>query len=154
MSCRIVQTALVVVFAAVLPMGCGGDDKWAAERPQRVPTGGTVLYNDQPVEGATVLFLPQGHNHAATGRTDSSGRFRLQTFDPGDGAVPGEYKVTIRKSEVSSAGGDQQDDDFEHLEEPEERSLLPERYAGAETSGFTASVAEGGDNDFSFELTD
>src|SRR6478672_6692857 len=65
---------------------------------------GTVLYKNQPVEGATVNFLPKGETPGAKpahGRTDSGGHFTLTTyFDPTDqpvGALPGEYSVTITK---------------------------------------------------------
>lgn len=139
----------ILVFVA----GCGGeDDKWADERPTPVPATGTVLYQGEPVAEATVLFIPIGHNHAATALTDETGQFQLQTFDPGDGAVPGEYKVTVRKVEVITAGGAAQDD--VEAPPPVERSLLPVKYADANTSGLTASVKDEGENTFNFELTE
>ncbi|MGH7202173.1 MAG: carboxypeptidase-like regulatory domain-containing protein, partial [Planctomycetaceae bacterium] len=59
-----------------------------------------MIYNEQPVEGATVVFIPTGHKHGATAQTDAEGKFQLRTYEPGDGAVPGNYKVTIRKVEM------------------------------------------------------
>lgn len=151
---RVFRSAAVLslLVAASVSAGCGGDSS-AGDRPKRVPAGGIVNYNGQPVADATVIFVPDGHQHAAVGRTDSSGRFQLQTFEANDGAVPGEYKVSVRKVEVTSEGASGGDDDAE-TEEAEERSLLPERYASAESSQLTASVKEGESNDFPFELTD
>lgn len=145
---------LAVVLIAAILTGCGsGGDEWAAKRPTAVPAGGTVLHKGEPVSDATVLFVPEGHKHAAVGRTDAEGKFKLQTFDQDDGAVPGDFKVTVRKVEVISAAGDPEEDDAE-LPPPEERSLLPDAYGNPALSGLTASVKEGAENNFTFELTD
>src|SRR5262245_60707077 len=65
---------------------------------------GTVLYKGQPVDGATVTFLPKSEEptaKAAHGKSDSRGHFTLTTyFSPDDqpaGAMPGDYAVTITK---------------------------------------------------------
>jgi Carboxypeptidase regulatory-like domain len=61
---------------------------------------GTVTLDGQPLPNATVTFLPaSGKGQQARGVTDASGNFRLETFKPGDGAVPGEYKVIIQYTE-------------------------------------------------------
>src|SRR5205823_13405193 len=36
-----------------------------------------------------------GEGRAASGRSEQDGRFRLTTFRTDDGAIPGEYKVTV-----------------------------------------------------------
>jgi hypothetical protein len=136
--------------AVALLVGCG--DKWTASRPRPVPVSGTVLYQDQPVEGATVVFVPEGHDYAAAGVTDASGRFELRTFEPGDGAVPGDYKVTVRKVETSGALGSSQDDDAERPS-PTELWLLPGRYADPQSSDLTATVTERGNDDLVFKLS-
>src|SRR5688572_16449451 len=76
--------------------GCGKKDS----RAGRVQVSGTVLRRGQPVAEATVIFEPLGNTPAATGTTDAAGRFALTTFDTDDGAVPGEYKVAVRKVQV------------------------------------------------------
>jgi hypothetical protein len=54
------------------------------------------MLDGQPVEGATVIFEQQGGKvHAASGFTDKDGIFYLGTFQPGDGAFPGDYLVLI-----------------------------------------------------------
>lgn len=137
--------ALVAAFIAVSLLGCGrAPDKWKAARPKVVPAQGVVQHQQRPVEGATVLFAPQDNGQAATGRTDAAGRFRLRTFESGDGAVPGVYKVVIHKVEVSDTGEDTS----------LERDLLPKRYGDAASSDLTATVVEEGTNEFTFDLQD
>ena len=145
--------AIFTCFAVGLLAGCGGsEDKWSKERPQPFPAGGTVLYKSEPVEGATVTFLPQGNSQAAIGQTDAKGRFRLQTYQPADGAVPGEYKVTVRKVEVAAEA--REETNVFDTTPIKEQSLLPERYGTAQKTDLTASVKEGDKNDFTFELKD
>ncbi|MGE0757428.1 MAG: hypothetical protein AB7F89_02805 [Pirellulaceae bacterium] len=131
-------------FAIVLGMLCGCGERGVDGRPTPVPVSGTVLYNQQPCADAQVVFAPQDHNHAAVGKSDSSGRFVLQTFEPGDGAVPGRFRVVVTK--------------FEAIDTPDggfkETFFLPQKYRDAETSGLTAVVATDGANDIQLELVD
>ncbi len=129
-------------------IGCGGSVD--VNRPKRSPVSGVVTYKQQPVEGATVIFIPVGSTPGAAARTDASGRFQLQTFDPNDGAVPGDYRVTVQKVEITTTGTAKTDD--EELPPGEQRSLIPEKYGVANLSGLTATVADGGENSFSFDL--
>jgi hypothetical protein len=140
---------LLLFVSSGLLSGCGGSQD--ANRPDRVPASGVVLYKGDPVEGATVVFAPQDHSHSAAARTGPDGRFQLRTFQPGDGAVPGNFKVTVTKIEVSSQGPPASDD--EERPEPQQKWLLPQNYGSAESSGLTAPVTADGTNEFTFELT-
>jgi hypothetical protein len=143
------QTAIFALAIASCA-GCGEADN----RPKRVPVSGTVMFNQQPVEGASVVFSPQGHSNAATGRTDALGRFQLRTFGANDGAVPGDYKVTVRKTEIVggvAAGGDG-DGGGADAPPASERSLIPDKYGRPEASGLEATVNSEGENNFTFEL--
>lgn len=153
---RRIQKLLPPFVMMVVLAGCGGSgDKWTDARPETYPVSGTVLYNDEPVEGATVIFSPVGHENGAVGLTAANGEFQLRTFEPNDGAVAGDYKVTIRKVEVISDGADGPPAIPDPTPAPlEERSFLPERYGKAASSGLTASVKEEGGNTFKFELTE
>jgi hypothetical protein len=77
--------------ALVVTAGCGGGAK-------PVKVAGRVTLDDQPLAGATVTFTPTdaGTGHIAAGRTGEDGEFRLTTFSIDDGAVPGDYKVTVK----------------------------------------------------------
>ena len=59
--------------------GCGQEE--VVNRPKVFPVTGVVLHDDKPVEGATVMFIPQGHTSAAAALTDANGQFKLQTFE-------------------------------------------------------------------------
>jgi hypothetical protein len=80
------------LFAAALlaGTGCGG-----AGKP--VPVRGVVTLDGTPLPRATVLFLHQdAGGRDANGFTDAEGVFRLSTFKPDDGALPGKYRVVIQ----------------------------------------------------------
>lgn len=151
MSGRLSLFLILGSFGALL-CGCKDPGAGAADRPARAKVTGAVTYKGAPLADATVIFVPQGHTHGAVGRTDAQGKFSLQTFDPGDGAVPGEFKVTIRKVEARPAPAAESDD--AEIPEVPEKSLIPVKYNRPQTSGLTASVAEGQANEFTFELKD
>jgi len=149
----ILLLAGVVALASVAGCGGGADDAAKRNRPKVVPAQGIVTYKGSPVTGATVVFSPTAGTNAASALTDSSGRFSMSAFPPDPGAVPGQYKVSITKTEQAAAqpaGG--------HDEPPAEgaapKSLIPEKYGSAETSGLVADIPEGGKTDLKFELTD
>jgi len=153
---------LCLLLAAFV--GCPNGDTGLAT----VPVTGTVTLDGSPVDGARVAFSPKSADgKAAAGVTDASGRFELTTVEAGDGAMPGSYAVTITK--VSGALADQAGDKRargetltpEEMEAmmkvaeggAEQKSAIPEKYAVADTSGFTAEVKSGGASDFPFAMT-
>lgn len=78
------------VIVLLATAGCGG-----ASGP--VPVRGTVTLDGQPLANATVQFLAGSPDaRDAMGTTDADGAFSLSTFKPGDGALPGKYKVVIQ----------------------------------------------------------
>lgn len=136
---------LLLLGAALLWMcqGCGSD------RPGTVPVQGTVLYRGKAVEGARVMFMATGAQApAASGETNAQGHFTLMTFEPGDGAIAGQYKVLITKRQ-ESPDPKQPDSPYKIT-----RDLLPARYGNPTRTDLTAEVTPGGPNDFSFELKD
>lgn len=70
-------------------VGCSGGGPVAVR--------GTVKLDGQPLAGASVLFIAQSPGGKdATGFTDANGMFRLSTYQPSDGALPGKYKVIVQ----------------------------------------------------------
>jgi hypothetical protein len=72
-----------------------------------VKVSGIVTLEGVPLEGAKVTYYPASGDAPALGVTNRAGRFELSTFDlktvkSSDGALPGEYKVTV---ELPSSGG-------------------------------------------------
>ncbi len=81
-----------------LLLGC------SSSGPKPVKVKGTVTLDGKPIDGAGVTFLSTGQGgRQATGITGPDGSFQLTTFTPNDGALPGEYKVTIVYGEQISA---------------------------------------------------
>jgi hypothetical protein len=131
-----------------------------------VPVSGTITRNGNPLEGAAVSFIPDVGGESATGITDSAGKYQLTTRQKDDGAVPGQYKVTIAKyagqSTATTAPGEATADYDISNEYPEgynpdtqdstpSRNLLPLKYASPGTSGFEANVVEG-ENTIDFDV--
>jgi hypothetical protein len=91
MTLKLIPRSSCLAALALVPflVGCGG------ARPVKVT--GTLTLNGQPVEGATVQFVPVNEGgRPATGLTKADGGFSLTTIEDQDGALPGEYKVVIR----------------------------------------------------------
>jgi hypothetical protein len=143
------RSLLGLLFCAALPLVLSGCGKG---HPGLVPVTGTVTYRGQAVEGARVMFMAaeatSGNTPAANGKTDAQGRFSLMTFVPGDGAVPGNYRVLITKREEMP--------DPQQPKSPYKitRDLLPTRYGNPSRSGLKVEVKAGQTNDFEFKLTD
>jgi hypothetical protein len=61
---------------------------------------GTVTLDGAPVDGAMVTFNPTFEGgQSASGRTDSSGKFKLINPTSDKGIMKGQYKVTITKGD-------------------------------------------------------
>jgi hypothetical protein len=102
-----------------------------------------------------------GDGRSATATTNSEGVFKAGTINPEDGALPGDYSVTIRKFETEISPYQRMSDMDEQqqaakgsLPIPKTRELLPKKYAKAATSGLTVTVDEEGAQDLKFELVD
>lgn len=135
--------------------GCGSG------RPKTVRVTGTVTLDGKPIEGANVTFYPETGeqpstgtspkdkkaltgSRPATGTTDKEGQFTLKTFEEGDGALPGHYKVAIIKKEVTGFLADK--DGLSGGIAPEgvkEKWIIPQKYSDPKTSGLTAEVKPG-----------
>lgn len=163
----VLRSAAVLGLAAMLATGCSN----STPRPKTVPVTGKVTYKGQPVAGANIAFLAAGPDMpSAMGKTDSQGGFQLTTIDPGDGAAPGSYQVTVTKivtssksaAPVSGTGAASMEAAAKRgaaMQGPGDEaggsgSLLPEKYAQASTSNLNYTVEEGKKNDFAIELTD
>ena len=139
--------ALMLVLAA----GCSGkkSNAWTKARPQTFPVKGVVTFDGAAVEGATVVFLAEGKNLAATGVTGADGRYVLRTFEPQDGAVAGRHAVRITKTtEIVERPSDPE----APLPPPKITQHLPAKYTDQTKSGLSAEVSEKGSNEFSFAL--
>src|SRR5262249_45912258 len=74
--------------------GCG------TKRSNLIKVSGVVTLEGEPLSGAKVTYYPASGDAPSLGVTNKAGRFELTTFDmktreTNDGALPGEYKVTV-----------------------------------------------------------
>lgn len=153
---------IYALFCGLLSLpGCGGGGaEGDADRPARTPASGKVTYKGSPVEGATVVLSPSSEGgKPASGLTDASGMFKLRTFETDDGAIAGEYKVTVTKLKASASSTVSEDDPNYDPEAADDEAgpehLLPEKYSSAASTDLTATIpAEGEVTDLNFDLVD
>ena len=148
---------LAVLAVLVVIAGCSA----GANHPETFAVSGKVTLGGEPVEGATVTFVPaDSQGQSAVGVTKGGGVYTLKTFSDGNGALPGKYNVKIVQFEESNAaveaGGAEATGETAAMpampsESAEPKNLLPEKYSNPGQSGLEATVTEG-PNTFDFAL--
>lgn len=73
-------------------------DQQAEKVPARYPVRGMVRINGKPLASGVVVFTPVDPKGRKARGEVKDGRFRLTTIDANDGALPGQYNVTIEPS--------------------------------------------------------
>ena len=96
---------------------------------------------------------------------------KLMTFVADDGAVPGNYKVSVTKTDAPAAtpapagGAELSGDDYTkalakagmpkgEAAAAKAKDLLPAKYKTADSANLPATVKAGENNEFKFDLTD
>ena len=152
--------AALLSVGLYLLAGCGDDTGLG----KRYPVYGTVTYKDSPVETGRVSFIPvestSGNQRAAAGDIQN-GSYSLTTAVDGDGALPGEYFVTIASKLVDDSkvketiakhgGGGRQQDVAKAAASA--KNLIPGKYQLPETSKLKVTVKESS-NKLDFPLMD
>lgn len=87
---------LPILAVCLTGIGCG--DGW---RAKTYPAAGRLTINGVAPEGARVHLHSVGQkvdqrNSSPWGIVQKDGTYTLSTYEKGDGAPPGEYKVTLR----------------------------------------------------------
>lgn len=158
---------LSLALWCVTLIGCGSGSGF----PKTYPVTGKVTLNGKAIEGAMVTFQLAEGKENAIGSTDASGEFKLSMFQPSDGAIPGQYRVAIRKvppGELTApantpppgtlASGDLPADYAPPAptegssKVKQAKSEVPEKYGNDQASGLRATVTEAGPNRFEFDL--
>jgi hypothetical protein len=135
---------VVAIVLVVANVGCSGHHQ--DNRPKLVHVHGVVRLNGKPVDGARVDF----HNTApdkpaAYATTDAEGKFDLTTYEPGDGAAPGKYRIAVTKAQ--EAGRHEQKTAPPMFRggggAPKPRWLIPQRYSNPNTSNLSQDIVDG-----------
>jgi len=137
---RVISFCMIALVSGAV-IGCGDSG------PRIVPVKGVVTFKGKPIGNINVMFVPSdGKGRIAQGTSDASGSFSLQTEEPGDGAMMGDYKVSFKfqSSIVPDMPG------FAGGIKPEP-SPIPLKYGDENKSGFTAKV-EATNDEFKFDL--
>ncbi|MDP1561963.1 MAG: hypothetical protein Q8M16_11345 [Pirellulaceae bacterium] len=115
--------------------GCG--QRASLERLPVHPVQGIIKYGNEKLEGAMVVFHPAPGSDPrilpARGSVGGDGTFSVTTYEASDGAVEGEYIVTVVRNPLIERDGD-------HVAGP---NVLPPKYSKAETSDLKVRVAAG-----------
>lgn len=138
---NLLRAVAALAFVALL-VGC----EKKAQYPKRHPVSGRVLVDGKPVVRAVVAFHPtsphaDGKSYGASTFTDEDGVFRMTTIESGDGAVPGEYVMTVVANYVAKGDLD--------VTVPD---LLKGKYADPKTSPLRVEVKEGVNDLSTFDL--
>ncbi len=129
---------LLLVLIVMALSGCGRGDGLPT-----YPATGQVSYPDgRPLEGGTIIFESVEHRVSARGAIDIDGSFDLGTYESGDGAVAGRYRVAI--SPPSQMDVDPDEGDVPALVHP--------RFTHPDTSGLEFTVSADRPNRFEVEV--
>jgi len=156
------STAYCLMLLSLGAIGCtdAGGAKFGTNK-----VTGKVMMNGAPVPGASVSFSPvKEGTPPALGISDTQGIYILTTYDSGDGAVEGDFKVMVYKgAPASQAAAPAHDPTGRASGAPTHSgpagksqaaaggSLLPEKYSQASTTPITKTV-KSGDNTIDIEL--
>jgi len=136
----------VLVTVGIVLTGCSN-----SSRPPTYRVTGTVTLQGKPVAGAAITFVPTGEGEAASAITDSEGKYALTTWEAGDGARPGEYRVKVSKQEQKAVDPAKMVQNLSIEEEqkiyveskkppPPSKRLIPSKYEDDQTSGLMHTV--------------
>lgn len=97
------------------------------QRPERVPVGGVVLIDGQPLKSGNIKFVPKNGRPSA-GKIGPDGHFNLTCYDGNDGALLGTHRVQVASNRIIS------DSKIEWY--------APRNYADFRTSGIEVEVTK------------
>jgi len=149
----------LATLCAFVLAGCGAKGGTGGKP---VASGGTILLDGAPLEGVVITFVPTGAGQAATGVSGSGGTFRLTTRNTGDGAVPGTYKVTVKKSDSMGEGSSSPKDPGDLMKMMEKMAKskssskpgggIHPNYGTVEKTPLTWEIPSSGDRNIKLEL--
>jgi hypothetical protein len=149
----------LLILTATLP-GCSDDGLG-----KRYKVTGKITYKGEPVKHGLICFItPDAGGRSATA-TISDGYYTLQTQEPGDGAFPGEYSVTVAaktpdlegaatKAKAKGNTAAYTPPDFTAAAYKNAPNEVPAKYATVGSQNPLKAKVEPKSNEINFELTD
>ena len=145
-------TALSLAVLAFIFTGCG------YRRPAQVKTTGTVTLDGEPVENASLMFIPDS-GRPASANTNTNGDFQVSSYGGNDGLPAGNYRVMVTKLVLKDRFQQQYDRAVERAaaqaepgEEPEDvdiefgdsayENMLPTKYEELETTDIKVTITK------------
>ena len=145
-------TALSLAVLAFIFTGCG------YRRPAQVKTTGTVTLDGEPVENASLMFIPDS-GRPASANTNTNGDFQVSSYGGNDGLQAGNYRVMVTKLVLKDRFQKQYDRAVERAaaeaepgEEPEDvdiefgdsayGNMLPTKYEELETTDIKVTITK------------
>jgi hypothetical protein len=145
-----VAARLVGFLTLLACAGCSG------EKAITTPVHGTLTYKGKPLFEGIVSFHaikidPGLPNRTPQGSVDASGHYSLSTFKLDDGAVPGDYAVTVFNPPAPDAI-----DEYSKAAAAPKSAALPPIYADPQRTPLKATVSSpaAGGQQIDFELKD
>ncbi|QDU76662.1 hypothetical protein Pan97_37170 [Bremerella volcania] len=145
---------LLATITLAVSLGCSSEPP--DDRPARSKVTGTVTLAGSPVEDARIQFHAANNSQGAIGQTKADGTFTLTTYVAGDGALPGDYVVTISKKEVESGLSEEEKLKMQEMgrpiPSPKTKELMPREYTKSTSSPLKVTVTADGENHFDFDV--
>jgi hypothetical protein len=131
----------LVMIASLALAGC-------SQAPPVYKVSGSVNYRGKPLTTGVVAFHhTDGRSPLVKGDIAADGTFQLTTHRPGDGAAPGEYRVTVT-SMTPGKGVEGIDKDYQPPQ-----PLIPLKYMRLDETPLTARVQAQDANVIHLDLT-
>ncbi len=130
------MTRRILLFVVCLSFSTGCSSK--PTDPTIAPVSGNITLDDNPLANATIMFVADGQNRPAVGKTDSSGNYTLYYTSSLPGAKIGHNTVSI----ATATEGD--DGKFS-------KEVIPKRYF--KPGALTAEIKADQHNTVDFKLT-
>jgi hypothetical protein len=133
---------LVAWIAGIVCLGCGHSNNPHFEKTTSV-RGKITLTNGSPLRGGLVTLHPKDVTRGESrGTIDRDGNFTLGTYKVSDGAMPGQYTVTVEPIVYDQRGNMRRD-----------KSLnIPLKYTRAESSDLMVEIQDEESQELSLRL--
>jgi hypothetical protein len=138
--------------ALVWLSGCGSSNNLDV-----YPVKGKITFEGQPMKGGgAISFVPTGGQAGAQGGGEikEDGTYELTTYEPGDGSIPGDFRVvitqvTVKEPETSPDGSAPIPVDGPNVAPADQ---IPQIYSDFANSPLTAKVEEKPNEAMNFDL--